>query len=152
MLSCQHRPHPGQPDLLSSRWMLSVRSGLLCINPGALWFFIVAVVGARDRPDCSECPASLCSACCVSALLVTHSPGLLFFFFLLSVHYIQAPVSKQKRLLFTGCFSMVRMPELPHQQMRCKVQRACFFHSVRQTFCVERAALEETACTGRVKF
>lgn len=137
MLSCQHRPHPTSPHPRASR---PARPPLVSLNACLSESLCCALIqdhcGAVLSP-CSEpgiAPTALnaqhpfCSACCVSALLVTHFPGLLsffFFFFLLSVHYIQALVSKQKRLLFTGCFSMVRMPELPHQQMRCKSTGGC---------------------------
>lgn len=62
-------------------------------------------------------------------LLCCHSrPWPTFFCVCVSVCYVQAPVTKQKRVLFMGCPTIGRILHLPHQQMRCKVQRTvCTF-------------------------
>ena len=93
MLSCQHRPHPTSPHPRASR---PARPPLVSLNACLSESLCCALIqdhcGAVLSP-CSEpgiAPTALnaqhpfCSACCVSALLVTHFPGLLSFFFFFS--------------------------------------------------------------------
>lgn len=73
---------------------LPLHSRLVRVNPGGLWFCIEAALVAWATSDCSEYPESLCSVCCVAALL---SVAALTHFLSLCLCYISAG-AKQKRV------------------------------------------------------